>query len=379
MTESPITYPDLYDEVAATSSESPQDSVFASAPEVDAETARREKAYGLACGICKGEELAAPGLAYVVLSCQHKVHVTCLFAKKGIDKSENRIGGASLCAHCYDIALRTGGSLDDADPDIDIDRCFRELYEMHKRQSNIDTEKILSTGITDNVLYDIMGEKAAGFTPRLPSLSAISSLFQSQTDINEDLPECPVRLPRGDDLVQYLNEKKPPRKLDTILDTFKVNLANLYKAGITSMEQLQAIGFDVKRHLSVDFRPVLPVYVLTKYFDLSYDKHLNGVVSPSDIAAMRFSKREMRLLGITVSKLLETRQCTKKTLIDIGMRPSHMIKFMGLEFAHLQILNFAAADFEKAPLWHEDYRRNQQVRELAARLPTLQQKQKNKK
>ena len=91
---------------------------------------------------------------------------------------------------------------------------------------------------------------------------------------------------------------------------FKVNLAHLFVAGISSMAQLGAIGFDVRRHLSVDYRPVLPVYVLATAYDLSYDKHMRGVVSPQQIAEMNLSKREMRLLGITVGKLIETRQCT---------------------------------------------------------------------
>ena len=367
-------YPDLND--LEITSQPPQEPALASAPDDDTENLRRERLYALSCGICKSNTVVEPGLAYAVLLCQHKVHVTCLLTKQGLEKSENRIGGASMCVHCYDIALRTGGSLDNNDPDIDIDKCARELHEMHIKQSNVDTEKIIRAGVTDEILYDIMGERPAGNGPRMPSLKAITGLFRSQADVSEADEEPSVSLPRGDALVQYLNEKKPPRKLDKILDTFKVNLGHIYVAGITSMEQLEAIGFDVKRHLSVDFRPVLPIYMLAISYDMSYDKHLKNVVSPQEIAAMRLSKREMRLLGITVSKLLETRKCTKKTLLDIGMRPSHMIKFMGLEFAHLQILNFTANDFEENDVWREDYKHNSQVRELVSRLPKQQKKKK---
>lgn len=357
----------------------------ASAPEVDSESAARERMYAQSCGVCKSTSVALPGFAYAVLSCQHRVHVTCLLGKHGLAQSENRIGGASICAHCYDIATRTGGTLAQDDPDIDLDKCARELHQMHIQQSSVDTEAIMRAGVSDEILRDITGERSAssvlGVGRVLPSPQKIIGLFRSQADVSaadDDVDESAVAaaaaaaapsLPRGDALVEYLNAKRPPRTLDAILNTFRVNLAHLFVAGITTIDQLKAIGFDVRRHLNVDFRPVLPVYLLATAYDLSYDRHMRGVVTPAQIAQMHLSKREMRLLGVTVSKLIETRQCTKQTLLDIGMRPSHMIKYMQLEQAHLEVLHFTAADFERNELWKQDLHSNAQVRELASRLP----------
>ena len=349
----------------------------ASAP-IDPELLRMQTAHETKCAVCRSQEPVTTGAAYLVLSCQHKVHASCLAKIITMDKIDNRLGGTKVCQHCVELALRSGVSNAQNDPDLDFKECVKKMREKHIVSSGgVDTEKIMQHGLSDAILYTIMGEKpppSAGAMWLSPK--GILSLFSNNVEDDGSAAQsedAPVSLPIGDELIAFLNSKN--RTLDNILDTFKINAAHLFVAGIRSVEQLKKIGFDVKKHLQNGYRPVLPVYMLADSFELSYDEHLKGVVTPQELSTMKLTKRELRLLGVTMSKLIETNQCTKQIVFNFRIPPSDMMKYMGMEFVHFKILGFSARDFD-GDEWKKDKKLHPQIAELVAQLATPKKKDK---
>jgi hypothetical protein len=375
-----ISYPDLEPSFAVVPV--PMANEEASAP-VDAELQRIHINYNTTCAACKGTDVSEPGAAYAVLYCQHQVHITCLLKFPALGKSGNRIGGVHVCEHCADIAMRSGTGLSETDPDLDLRRCAEEMCEKHKKQTHIDTEAIVRAGVSNEIVFAITGATPPTPTRKFPSVAALYSLFKPTAapttdddgdELIDEVSEFASRLPRGDALVEYLGNQKPPRTLEMILNSLKINLAHLTTVGINNMEQLKKIGFDVRKHLDPNYRAVLPVYMLAQVFGMSYDEHMRDVVSPKELAEMKLTKRELRLLGVTATKLIGTKKCSKDVLLQLHIAPSQQIKYLGLELAHLKILGFSAADFDREPLWKAEKAKNAQIRELVAQLATDQKK-----
>lgn len=362
-----VSYPFLNDVPAP----APAISVVASAP-VDTQLFAQQQIHNKHCAVCKVPNVDMRGSAFVMLSCLHKVHLTCLFKIPNVEKSENKLGGAKVCMHCLELTLSRGHSSDSTDPEIEPEACLKKLKEMHVQAGGfaVDTEAILKAGTTDEILSTILGIEKSSRKLAWPSakslVSVLKSPFGSKEQSEEAVEETPMSLPSGQELVEQLRASH--RTLDDVLNTLQINLAHLYVSGIMDLDQLKAIGFDVRRHLKNDFRPVLPVYMLVEHYGLSYDEHLRGVVSPNEIAAMKLTKRELRLLGVTVSKLMETKRCTKQTLLDFHLPPASMIKFMGMEYVHLQLLGFTSADFDKEEHWKGDKHKNEQVKTIVKQL-----------
>jgi hypothetical protein len=373
-----VSYPDLHMPVEEAL---PVPQASASAP-VDPELQRIQAVCEKTCASCKKEWFSQTGSAFVVLSCQHKMHVSCFSASLAKKKPTDGVGGVKDCEHCVDAALRSGTSSSDNDPDLDLTACASEMYEKHRKQTSIDTEAIMRGGVTNEILFAIAGVSPPSLR-KLPSMSSLYSLLTRKSEAAEgneadalvdEVAEFASRLPRGDELVDYLNNQKPPRTLNMILKTFKVNLAHFVTVGINSIDQLKRIGFDVREHLDPIYRPVMPVYLLAQTFGLSYDEHLANVVTPAELSDMRLMKRELRLLGVTVAKLIATKKWNKDALLKLHVAPSQMIKYLGLEFAHLKILGFQASDFDREPLWQAEKTKDPQIRELVARLANDQKK-----
>jgi len=386
-----IDYPQLND-VHFPAVDEPLPVSAASAPVVDVEWSRQQVVYAMTCGSCKEAGVGQSGAAHVVLSCGHKIHLACLAKMPGVEKAGNQLGGTKVCAHCLDIALRSGLNDDLTDPDLQPDACIKYLQRKHLEatEGRINTEAVLAAGMNDEIAYTIIGDKPArawgdNWSPVNLLAAAKAMIKNADDDDNDDAPAAAVATaaaaaaaannynaaPTGDMLVKCLNEKH--RSLDDVLGTFKVNLAHLYLAGIRDMAQLKAIGFDVRRHLHLDFRPVLPIYMLVANYDMSYDKDLQFAMSPSELADLKLSKKELRLLGVTVSKLLATKRCSKTTLMNFHIPPSSMMKFLGMEYVHLRILEFTSKDFDREPHWKMDKSKNQRVREMAAQLDAQHQ------
>lgn len=362
MSEQRASYPDLYDFT-------PAPAPAASAP-TDNEWQTKEVQFSLLCGICKQDRVVDEGSAYVVLTCRHKAHIQCVVGLPNIKERKNRVGGVGVCQHCLTQTLRTG-VYSSNDPELDVTACLMKMNQLHIEKSGIDGDAIMRIGITDEIAQHITGDypKTA---PRWAGVSKVMNLLRASENgdgDDDDVPnELPPTLPRGDDLVKYLNSKKPPRTIDNMFDTLKISLPHLFIAGIDSMEQLCALGFDYSRHLTVPYRPVLPPYMLVQGCEMSYDRHLSHELTPNQIAEMGFSKRELFLMGITIGKLILTGKCTKKTLFAFDLPPSSLIKFAGLELVHLKLLKITPADFDSHPKWAAEKAKNLQIRELVSRL-----------
>lgn len=362
-----ISYPGLHDTFPVASVSSVES---ASAP-IDPEYLRMQSVHEVMCGICKFSNVSTTGTAYVVLSCQHKVHMRCFTKTLSAEKMDDRIGGTKICQHCVELALRGGANNAQNDPDLDFKECVKVMRSKHIVASGgIDTDRIMTNGLHNGILYTIMGDKPPSTGSLWPNPAKIVSIFSSsvnageEEDNNEGDDEA-ISLPIGDELIAYLKAKG--RTLDDILNTFKVNLAHLFVAGIRTVDQLKEIGFDAKKHLHNTYRPVMPVFLLADSFGLSWDEHLKDVISPLELSTMKLTKRELHLLGVTATKLIETKQCNKQAILNFRIKPSELMKYLGMEFVHFKILGFTARDFDNEQ-WSRDKKEHPHIAELVAEL-----------
>jgi hypothetical protein len=361
----------------------------------------------LTCSAC-GATFTGIG-TQTTLTCQHKVHGDC-YLRLAQKFSTTLLGGKRHCKHCAVVVIGTTG----ADGSSSSSRLTREACLAEARAAYIaafqtDLEALCDDDdapVTDAEMLVLLGPleadeesvkdvvlKRLGWVPPAPATEAAAAAVAASSKKREKtLEQERARLLalRGDELIDELVLHRK-RTLNVLLETWRVNVAHLWRVGVRSMEQLVRLGFSVSVHTNHAYRRVLPLYFLVERCDLDYDTHLNTeALTNEQLLDMRLTKQEWRLLGVTAAMLLDERHFTSRDLLAMKIRPSSLHTY--LELSEQQLLTVAhppltADDFRENTQWNNDRRESEfskrvfeaiKARDAAVLREQKQQKQQQK-
>jgi hypothetical protein len=182
---------------------------------------------------------------------------------------------------------------------------------------------------------------------------------------------------RGDDLIEELLKRE--RTLDDLLRTLRVTAGHLHRVGISSIEQLERLGFKAAVHLAKRFQAALPLYFMARYFDLNYARHLSKLTN-DEFLALEPKKQDLLVLGVNADHLLKERQFTVAELQRLHIRPSSLVLYIDLKPAHLlsEKLALHTDDFRESSLWNKDRHESELTRAIYEQLRERERAQRNK-
>ena len=322
------------------------------APPVDDEEAERYHE----CGVC-GDRVQTDK-AHTVLDCRHTVHFACtrgLF-RRAREMPES-IGGVNWCSVCRKNASAGGGWDANADPSLADDRIIQTLNAMHAKRFKRDVFFELQNGQPSLELEQkLLGPSGLG--KRMASV--VGSLTESVKLTGQSLNVWNAEDPVPDDgeepecypstIAERMVAAK--RTLDRVFQTSDADIADLYNAGLSSIEALRKVGFSVGLHLTEPYRRRLPVFALASHLGLCWD-HIKDL-SPKTVRSFKLSAAEFRLLRCEVPDLIKARW-TARDVLHLGIAPSKLVKYMGLQVAHLNALGITLPVFAEVERWKRDF------------------------
>jgi len=326
----------------------------------------------LTCSAC-GATFTGGGGALTTLTCLHRVHGEC-YLKLAQRFNTSQVGGKRHCKHCSvnvvaDDAGTTGNRLT-------REACLEEMRAAYVKAHKLDLDALCDSDVTDADMLVLLGplerdeslqhgllrrfgwDAAAPAAPDSSSSSSSGSGSKKAKTLEEERQRLLAL--RGDELIDELRRRG--RSLNVLLETWKVNVAHLWRVGVRSIEQLGRLGFDVGVHTANAYHRVLPLYFLIERYDLDYDRHLSpALLTNEQFLAMQLTKQELRLLNVTADMLLEERHFYKRELFALHIRPSSLHDY--IELSETQLLSalyppLTADDFRDNMQWNNDRREN---------------------
>ena len=375
MSEEKLSYPILHEPSAPSAPETPfvasvdyadtvQSSSAPTAPVVEflsEEEKDRRQRHAVFCAVCARDlSVAAPQQHFQVqLPCQHRVCTKC--AKKFVAKTE-----PVNCVHCTedDAVLAKNSGVSDPASEYSTsshtqrDACIAELKRLlsahYVNWENYD-EFVDSGELSDDEIYEMLGESSAKQLVKHVAnkvggiLSTIKSVAWRDRDqtvwsaLDEAAEEREAALerepaPRGSLFVEEMKRRK--RKVDDVFATMKYTLAHLYVAGVRSVADLRALGFDERRHLRKNMRCVAPVLILTDRFGYTASEHMRHLDN-FELAACALHKCEVRAIDLTAAELVQ-RRATVRDLRRFSLKLDDWIAYADLGLPQALALGFDA-------------------------------------
>jgi len=356
------------------------------APPADESTnalAEMEQTHATRCAMCRTEFPASGHIALLKLSCGHQAHFRCaqlLLASRNtaaVGVTIDTLGGMAWCNHCRDRAMATGAPIADTDPETSRRFCLERLKQMHAdTYRDQDVDAIIDGGeLRPDDVRTMLGESAtsaalSGLATNvrngwraLVSRTDDETVWSAASDaLNEvrgaegSLSDAAARardrsVPYDEEFVAEMCARG--RTLDDIFVTFKYSLPHIFLAGVQTIGQLRALGFDPRRHLTAPMRCTMPLFLLAERYGLTYAEHLRDL-SNEQLIACAFHRYELPLIGLTASALVE-RRMTPALLARSKLRLDDWIRFAGLQTPHAIAMGFAPDDLVRH--WPRDLER----------------------
>ena len=305
------------------------------------------------CGIC-GKPVR-DGLAHTVLECKHRIHLLCtrnlLKSAKNVPES---IGGAQWCSLCRRDASASGRWDAAVDPELSDDRIISTLNAKHAKCFKRDVCFALENGAPTPELEkkllgsEHLGKRVASALGSFTSSVKLSTVWSSDkpngVDPESDSP-CDPRT-----MTERMAQAR--RTLDRVFESTDADAADLFNAGVCDMAALRKLGFSAGLHLTEPYRRRLPIFALASHFGLSWAdiKHL----SPRTVCEFKLTAPEFRLLGCGVSDLIEAKW-KGRDVMHMGIAPSKLVKYMGMQVVHLNVLGLTLNVFTANERWRRDF------------------------
>lgn len=292
------------------------------------------------CGVCHSPVHGHDGDEYLVLSCAHRLHFECfkkLFSR--VAKIPDKLG-AEWCGTCETVSRNTG--VYNGDARLEYNTLVQTLHDAHTKAFRRDYNRITTNDhVTPNLERALLG--SSGIASKLASFA--QSLSASK-------PEQAWPEPATKSLFECMVERG--RTLDAIFEGSQIDLADLFVAGVQTLDELHTLGFNETLHLTRPYRKRLPIFALVSRYQLSWDnvKHL----APATIRHFRLSAPELRLLGADFQSLL-TAKLSAEDVMALGINPSDLILYLGMQAAHLGALGINMKHIMKNKRWLADFER----------------------
>lgn len=305
------------------------------------------------CGICG--KAVRDGLAHTVLDCKHRIHLLCtrnlLKNAKNVPES---IGGAQWCSLCRRDASASGRWDAAMDPELSNDRIVSTLNAKHAKCFKRDVYFALQNGVpTPELEKKLLGAERLG-KRMANALGSFTNSVKTSTVWSSDKPASTVAEPEFLCEPRTMPERmaQAHRTLDRVFESTDADVADLHNAGVCDMAALRKLGFSVGLHLTEPYRRRLPIFALASHFGLSWDdiKHL----SPRTVCEFKLTAPEFRLLGCGVSDLIEAKWKARDVL-HMGIAPSKLVKYMGMQVVHLNVLGLTLDAFTANERWRRDF------------------------
>lgn len=348
-----ITYPYLHDSPApplAVEADDVEES-FSVAPAAPVDERHGEKQAMSAqhlslCALC-GRVLAAPYIeSRVLFFCKHAAHAQCFISRANEKKMPNSglIGGIFHCNHCIEISIKFGTQASEENDCQAFDEAMQRLRHKHRQQfTRIKPfDVVISEPLTEEMVYGMLGTRPPGAPTILGGLKTRFGALVNRTEEQTIYNSVPI--PQGDEFVAALRERK--RNLNNILQTLQYQLGHVYNAGVVTMEQLYAIGFDSRAHLLPDMRAAIPLHELVERYGFTASADLKSLNNEQLIACFA-SRDEIRLVKLRAAELV-ARKVTFEQLRGVGMTEKpHVsiegwIEAAGIEMPHAISMGFTA-------------------------------------
>lgn len=312
------------------------------------------------CGICQDQ--VHPQLAHTVLECRHLVHLLCtrglLSRVRDIPSS---IGGTSWCSVCRKLASASGGWDASRDASLGDERIIDTLNAMHVKRFRRDVQFEMQNGGPSRALEKkLLG--SAGFGKRMASAvgSLAESMKLSSSSFTAWSDAAKEEANRDDDSSDEHCDPstiadrmvRAGRTLDRVFETTDADIADLYNAGLHDLASLRKLGFSVGLHLTEPYRRRLPVFALASHFGLSWDDI--KTLSPRTVCSFKLTAAEFRLLRCEMKDLVKA-QWKAKDVLHMGIAPSKLVKYLGMEVAHMNALGLSLSGFTKNERWRRDF------------------------
>lgn len=326
---SSIAYPQLQPPLAAADPEP-------SAPTGDADL----------CVSCAGA-IPANGVAYVALSCGHRLHLDC--ARVPIaqhSEPADSFGGARFCLTCAGSASSVTHAQMAARA---IEDEYARLNSNYTKKHGVDILAAIEHKRPSLKLERrLLGAKACD-GDRGGIASALASLLPRRTTPTDDPPVPSLLGTQANPatIVDRLCEAE--QTLDTIFARDKdVTIAHLYASGVDTLDALKRLGFSTGLHLKKRYHVRLPIFALAKYYGLEWSDI--GAARRRDVPAMCLSGAEMAMLGADMPTLLRD-GWKAEDVMALPCSPNALVVHLGMQRAHLETLGITRAVAERSPKW----------------------------
>jgi hypothetical protein len=271
------------------------------------------------CSLCPA--VVKPKTLHCVLRCGHRAHLDCVNA--GIARGDTK------CEHCLEINIAGLQS----DIDVDVDRCMRILKEQSAKKFNtIDYDVVVSEHtLSDDDIQQMLGKKTA-----LPT--NIINLFWKKTEFDLE----PRTQLYGASFIKAMRENG--RSISDIMATMKYTVAHVWNAGLQTMGDLRAIGFDPAKHLRRPLRAVFPIHFLVERYQLStkdFDTMTNEQIIDCD-----FDANELVILGLNANFLTARKFTAKQMAAAKSVTLDEWIGCAGFQVPHALAMNITANEVQ---------------------------------
>jgi hypothetical protein len=328
-----ISYPDLHADTASKHQEHVPYAQFVkyvpivaceSAPPQEQEETKKaaemKQRHSTLCSLCKSP--VKPHTLHCVLRCDHRAHLDCVNA--GVARGDTK------CEHCLEIDIAGLHS----DITVDADRCMRILKEQSaKKFKTTDYDVVVSEHLlTEDDIQRMLGKKTV-----LPT--SVIDIFWKKTEIDFE-PRVEVY---GESFIKAMRENN--RSINDIMETMKYTIAHMWNAGLQTMDDLRAIGFDPAKHLRRPLRAVFPIHFMVERYNL--DTKAFDTMTNEQIIDCDFDPNELVILGIDANFLTKRKFTAKQMAAAKSVTLDDWIGYAGFQVPHAIAMNMTAKEVEK--------------------------------
>ena len=360
------------DEDTMPEASAPSYPLLESAPPIDqpaegavaAAQSERGHRHAATCSMCLHELQMHAAMLRTTRACGHAICSRCVGTSAALT-NEKRPNPP--CIHCVEIASDTltapvshwASAAQCVFPEAQHDACIAELKHLlgavYPIWANYDqvldeplTERNHAMMLGTDALGKVIGTRVAESV--FGAVAAVRGVFSrpaEQTawsaldEVNEQRAAEPRnQLPTGDAFVAEMLRRK--RTLDDVFSTMRLTCADVYKAGVDTIEQLRALGFDERKHFKGGDRSVVPILLLVDRFGYCAPEHMRGL-SNYELAACGLHKCEVRALGLTGAELVH-RRATITDMSRYTLSLGDWVRYGDLQLTQALAMGFNAAN-----------------------------------
>ena len=299
------------------------------------------------CVSCAGA-VPASGVAYVTLSCGHRLHLDC--ARLPIaqhSEPADSFGGARFCLSCAGEASSVTHAQRAAQA---VDDEYDRLNSNYTKKHGVDIVAAIDHSRPSLKLERrLLGAKACdgGAGGIAGALASLLPRRSSTTNHEEPSPSLLGTRAEPSTIVDRLCEAE--QTLDTIFARDRdVTVAQLYASGVDTLDALKRLGFSTGLHLKKRYHVRLPIFALAKYYGLDWSDI--GAARRRDVPAMCLSGAEMAMLGADMPTLLRD-GWKAEDVMALPCSPNALVVHLGMQRAHLETLGITREVAQQSPKW----------------------------